>query len=32
MESLYEAVCRFSQRAKPADDVTAVVIKVESQA
>ncbi len=29
VESLYRAVCEFSQRAKPADDVTAVVIKVE---
>jgi len=29
VESLYLAVCDFSQREKPADDVTAIVIKVE---
>ena len=29
VESLYRAVCEFSQREKPADDVTAIVIKVE---
>jgi len=29
VESLYRAVCQFSQREKPADDVTTVVIKVE---
>ena len=29
VESLYRAVCEFSQREKPADDVTTIVIKVE---
>ena len=29
VESLYRAVCEFSQREKPADDVTMIVIKVE---
>ena len=29
VERLYLAVCNFSQRERPADDVTAIVIKVE---
>jgi serine phosphatase RsbU (regulator of sigma subunit) len=30
VESLYRAVCEFSQREKPTDDVTAIVIKVKA--
>jgi serine phosphatase RsbU (regulator of sigma subunit) len=29
IQSLYRAVCEFSQREEPADDVTMIVVKVE---